>query len=156
MGDQKATEVAQAFHQYLLILHESLTARNWMTLGFPPPRDDVWVGAYLDDLAVILLGQKSDVSGLRPASSVEPLDQAILDSAHLAHSNAGTVLHKGKRTTREAEGVMWGGALSGPQQSVSGEVPSMHRLIVLTACHLIRGLSGYKMMAKLTSPGFTT
>jgi hypothetical protein len=151
MGDIKASEVAQAFHQWMLKIFDALPDDCWMSYGYPPPSGDLWEGVYLDDLLVLLIGRPRGFS-----SSGEPLpssdfDLKLLEKVERAHREAGTRLHEQKRVRQATRGVVWGGEIAGREQQVSGEVASQHMLVASTAAVLLKGRVSYKIFTKISS-----
>eukprot|EP00971_Amphidinium_carterae_P119911 2375155-Amphidinium_carterae.1 len=113
MGDQKAPEVAQLAHSWLLSECGAIDETCRMCYGSPCPLGQRWAGAYVDDFADITAFDERCSSGPFSRAAVAESSHANVSSVRSQYATVG-VVRKESKAVEAAE-----------QAQISGELSSM-------------------------------
>eukprot|EP00971_Amphidinium_carterae_P057724 1141695-Amphidinium_carterae.1 len=142
MGAKQSTELAQCVHQCVLQQFECphgavQTSKNWLSLGWPPPCDNEWCGAYIDDLAHVCV-VATDVPDYPAERSLRLVSNAEKNSTH-AYASGGFIVKPEKCKQSSDQAKIWGGLLNSSRGDLGGPPDRMSCLAEVTRLMLLAG-----------------
>eukprot|EP00971_Amphidinium_carterae_P263677 5231264-Amphidinium_carterae.1 len=172
MGSKHSMEIAQATHHGVMraagVLEEG-ECENWMTLGWPPPKQPRWMGCYCDDLALISVCSAQDLTAPLKVNGVQSPHPDLLREnaaradawerdAEAGYARAKFVVKREKCESNCTEGVVWGSELSSRRKDVGCPVEKIAgiahatwqmiraRFVVTKHLEIIIGLWGHALL----------
>eukprot|EP00971_Amphidinium_carterae_P042103 827231-Amphidinium_carterae.1 len=122
MGDQKAPEVAQLAHSWLLSECGAIDETCRMCYGSPCPLGQRWAGAYVDDFADITAFDERCSSGPFSRAAVAESSLANVSAVRSQYSTVGVVRKESKAVEAAEQAQIWGAFIDGKSKTVSASL----------------------------------
>eukprot|EP00971_Amphidinium_carterae_P339536 6477397-Amphidinium_carterae.1 len=119
MGDQKAPEIAQLAHSWLLSECGAVDSSCRMCYGSPCPLGQRWSGAYVDDFADITAFDDGCESGPFSRAAVAESSHNQVMEVRRQYGVVGVVRKESKAVEAAEQAQIWGAFIDGKEKRVS-------------------------------------
>ena len=154
MGDVNGCDIAQAVHEEVLRRHGVLTEANQLVYGRHVPSQDLWAGAYLDDLLVALrcsVPQPVPLDGsfCPPPPEVSDEDVQKVAAAVEAYDKAGLQCAEHKAFNQQVDFKAWGAEIRGVRGTAGAPIEVRRQLWVILRKVVAIGWCTKELMQKV-------